>query len=116
MGVYYLVHNIAFIAWVLHHNSSQVSNYKIIQVGQAWEKSLSHNHEHHDEGGRAWGELVVNVQHGLPVSLLLPTAHLCWRFLLRLAHPSDCHEERTIVQVQVLLMFWQWHIREREPD
>ena len=24
MGVYYLVHNIAFIAWVLHHNSSQV--------------------------------------------------------------------------------------------
>ena len=28
MGVYYLVHNIAFIAWVLHHNSSQVSNSK----------------------------------------------------------------------------------------
>ena len=35
MGVYYLVHNIAFIAWVLHHNNSQVSSYKITQVGQA---------------------------------------------------------------------------------
>ena len=101
MGVYYLVHNIAFIAWVLHHNSGQVSSYK---TTQAWEKSLSYNHEHHDEGGGAWGKLVVNVQHGLPVPLLLPPAHHCWRFLLRLAHPSDCHEERTIV-VQTLSMF-----------
>ena len=46
MGVYYLVHNIAFIAWVLHHNSSQVSSYKIT-LSVKPEKS----HDLRDESG-----------------------------------------------------------------